>query len=503
MKPFRPALSWPLAVLFLSSLMSCGGEGSEIPSPDDMSASSAPAPRTDVLRLAPEAPTQCGWESGFRISPDSIGPLATTDPVGVVKELCPQAQFFYRLRGITFLMENLDVSALVKRNIYGFRVLSSSVPDSATIRGVSVRGVTIRGVGRSFFPPHCGQLYDLDSFEDHLRCAELGEAIAQTNVGYAYKNGDVVPKDDTEAVRWFRLAAEQGSAPGQFSLGRMYADGEGGPQDLAYAYMLFDLAAAQGNRSGQREKDLIEQRMTREEMAEAQRLSREWIDAAVETAASPSVEAPPPTQVSFPFSYRDSTEVDLTGDGVSETLRLTASGPRPLGLGVSFSIWFEGQEIYQRSWDSPGYFRYEPELVMSEPGDSVLYAHVRDQLDSFFDSSAFMVVPPAALNADHSRPPFDPPAMDNDPVKLISGQLLRAVLQDSLSAAGMDSTSAFRQARSLAYRSRQQHPEAQGIWDLMTAQELLTFRFNAGDEANQRIAWSQTNSRFFNVWACC
>ena len=206
---------------------------------------------------------------------------------------------------------------------------------------------------------------------------------------------------------------------------------------------------------------------------------------------------------SSPFPYRASAEADLTGDGVPETLRLVASGPEPLDLVVSFSIWSEGQEVYRMSWDSAEYFRYEPDLVMSEPGDSVLYAHVRDQLDSFFDSSAFMVVPPAALNADDSRSPFDPPDMDNEPVKLISGQLLRPFLTDSLSALGMDSTSAFRQARSLAYRSGRQHPEAQRIWGMMTAEELLTFRFNAGGEDTRRIAWSRVSRRFFYVWACC
>ena len=226
-------------------------------------------------------------------------------------------------------------------------------------------------------------------------------------------------------------------------------------------------------------------------------------NAAVEPAPSPSVEAPPSTQLSFPFPYRASTEADLTGDGVPDTLRLVASGSAPFDVTVSFSIWSGGREVYQTSWDSGGYFKYEPELVMSEPGDSVLYAHVLKQLDPFFDSSAFMVVPPGALNADYSRSPFDPPDMDNDPVKLISGQLLMPFLTDSLSAAGMDSTSAFRQARSLAYWSGRMHPEAQGIWDMMTAEELLTFRFNAGGEANQRIAWSRVNRRFFYVWACC
>ena len=34
-----------------------------------------------------------------------------------------------------------------------------------------------------------------------------------------YELGEEVPKDDAEAVHWFRLAAEQGHASAQFSLG--------------------------------------------------------------------------------------------------------------------------------------------------------------------------------------------------------------------------------------------------------------------------------------------
>ena len=42
--------------------------------------------------LSAEARAQCEWESGFRISNDSIGPFAVTDPIGVVREVCPQAR---------------------------------------------------------------------------------------------------------------------------------------------------------------------------------------------------------------------------------------------------------------------------------------------------------------------------------------------------------------------------------------------------------------------------
>jgi len=75
-----------------------------------------------------------------------------------------------------------------------------------------------------------------------------------------------------------RLAAEQGYADGQLNLGFMYGNGEGVPEDLVYAYMWYNLSAAQGNEIAQRNKEIFEQRMTREQIAEAQRLSREWIE---------------------------------------------------------------------------------------------------------------------------------------------------------------------------------------------------------------------------------
>jgi TPR repeat protein len=94
-----------------------------------------------------------------------------------------------------------------------------------------------------------------------------------------YAAGDDVPEDDAEAVRWYRLAAEQGDAIAQVRLGWMYAYGEGGPEDDVLAYMWWHLAAAQGDEAGQNNKARAEEMMTREQIAEAQRLSREWLEA--------------------------------------------------------------------------------------------------------------------------------------------------------------------------------------------------------------------------------
>ena len=109
--------------------------------------------------------------------------------------------------------------------------------------------------------------------------AEQGFAPAQNDLGVMYDNGNGVPENDVEAVRWYRLAAEQGDVNAQYNLGYMYGNGDGVPEDIVFAYMWWNLAAAQGDEVAQENKDIIEQQMTRAQIAEAQRLSREWLEA--------------------------------------------------------------------------------------------------------------------------------------------------------------------------------------------------------------------------------
>ena len=48
---------------------------------------------------------------------------------------------------------------------------------------------------------------------------------------------------------------------------------------MVLAYMWWNLAEAQGHEAAQGNKDIAESRMTREQIAEAQRLTREWLAA--------------------------------------------------------------------------------------------------------------------------------------------------------------------------------------------------------------------------------
>jgi TPR repeat protein len=93
---------------------------------------------------------------------------------------------------------------------------------------------------------------------------------------YNFGNGGV-PKDDVEAVKWFRKAAEQGEAKAQLNLGIMYGTGNGVPEDYVESYMWLNLAAAQGTEEAKQNKEIISEKMTKEQIAEAQKQSREWL----------------------------------------------------------------------------------------------------------------------------------------------------------------------------------------------------------------------------------
>ena len=106
--------------------------------------------------------------------------------------------------------------------------------------------------------------------------AAKGDVVAQYFLGGFYFLGEGVPEDDAEAVKWYRKSAESGYAKAQVSLGYMYSIGYGVPQSNVEAYKWYNLAAAQGNARARSYKEEVSAKMTREQIAEAQRLSSEW-----------------------------------------------------------------------------------------------------------------------------------------------------------------------------------------------------------------------------------
>jgi TPR repeat protein len=116
--------------------------------------------------------------------------------------------------------------------------------------------------------------------EDYVRAVQLlrpladqGDAQAEYVLGRSYYLS--APESAVEAVKWYKKAAEQGYAMAQYMLGNAYQEGVGVLRDVVAAHMWLNLAAA-GNQSAAEVRDELEKRMTPAQIAEAEKLAREW-----------------------------------------------------------------------------------------------------------------------------------------------------------------------------------------------------------------------------------
>jgi len=152
------------------------------------------------------------------------------------------------------------------------------IPDSVTSIGDQAFGAEAQYSLANSYAMGQGVAQDnVEAVKWYRKAAEQGHVEAQLILGRMYFNGDGVPEDAVETVKWVRKAAEQGYAKAQIVLANMYDIGQGVPKDYVAAYMWLNLAAAQGNEGAKKGKGILSERMTREQIAEAQKLSREWL----------------------------------------------------------------------------------------------------------------------------------------------------------------------------------------------------------------------------------
>ena len=170
---------------------------------------------------------------------------------------------------------------------------------------------------------HLGTMCEVSDRKDlaramrwYLRASEKGEGYASYRIGQSYYAGDGVAKNIAEALKWYHKAAEQGAPDAQYCLGGMYqvgkdvrqnyveaakwlrraaeqealvADmaqfslallyeyGNGVPKSYVEAYKWLILSAAQDTDVTKRRMlASLEDKMTREQIAEGQRLAREF-----------------------------------------------------------------------------------------------------------------------------------------------------------------------------------------------------------------------------------
>ena len=113
--------------------------------------------------------------------------------------------------------------------------------------------------------------------------ADGGDPAAGFYLGVMFAEGRGVPQDYEQAAVWYRRAADLGDAQALYNLGLAYAQGEGVSQDNVTAHMLLNVSAARfpPSEGGRRtaavtSRDVVAAKLTPEQLAEAQRMAREW-----------------------------------------------------------------------------------------------------------------------------------------------------------------------------------------------------------------------------------
>ena len=108
--------------------------------------------------------------------------------------------------------------------------------------------------------------------------ADNGDRLSQFKLGVSYGLGLGVAQDYAQAVAWYRRAAELGLAQAQSNLGFMYGTGRGVPQDYVQAYAWYNIAAAGGEDTARANRDIVADKMSRGQVEEAQRVSRDLFE---------------------------------------------------------------------------------------------------------------------------------------------------------------------------------------------------------------------------------
>ena len=141
-------------------------------------------------------------------------------------------------------------------------------------------GVVYQGVPEPFRTEKDVPIDHAESVRWFRRAADQGHAVSAMNLAVKYRRGDGIAQDYTQAFVWFLRSAELGDVNARREVGGMYAAGQGVAQNDIEAYMWLDLAVLQASGEDREmlliDREAVAERMTGEQIAEAQRRVNVW-----------------------------------------------------------------------------------------------------------------------------------------------------------------------------------------------------------------------------------
>lgn len=144
--------------------------------------------------------------------------------------------------------------------------------------------------------------------------AEQGFAQAQFDLGVYYEEGLGVTKDSEESAKWIKLAAEQGLPVAQYFLSAIYINGIGLPKDEIKGIFWMKLAAEAGFEAAQERWAQGASEIPADQMAEVNRMAREWQRRSDEASSSPAAVVSEPAKSTVGSTeHTDDYEVEVIG----------------------------------------------------------------------------------------------------------------------------------------------------------------------------------------------
>ena len=100
---------------------------------------------------------------------------------------------------------------------------------------------------------------------------------ARKTKGGSRKGGSAVACIDVDSLAQYERDAREGRADALYNLGLAYSTGQGVTTDMVAAHKWFNLAAVRGVEAAKAWRNQVATEMSTGQIAEAQRLAREWL----------------------------------------------------------------------------------------------------------------------------------------------------------------------------------------------------------------------------------
>lgn len=119
---------------------------------------------------------------------------------------------------------------------------------------------------------------DSSILKENKAYAEKGSLAHQIWLGMSYRYGQDAPRNDMEALKWYKMAAEQGHPESQFQVGHLYHKGrEPLKKDLVASYAWFSVAT-KSNKKIQSNVNAVAKAMTPEQVEEGKKFAEEILN---------------------------------------------------------------------------------------------------------------------------------------------------------------------------------------------------------------------------------